>query len=153
MRMKVYLLGLLLCCASLSFAQDKWFSKYADMEDVTTVYISKKMFQMMPTVESIGLELANMQGKIDGLQILSTERKDLQAQMRMEFNGMIGKEYEELRRAQDRWMKADYYIRQLGELIKELIMLADSEENFSVIQLKGNFTLQDIQEITNESSR
>ena len=50
MRMKIYLLGLLLCCASLSFAQDKWFSKYADMEDVTTVYISKKMFQMMPTV-------------------------------------------------------------------------------------------------------
>ena len=32
-------------------------------------------------------------------------------------------------------------------------MLADTEENFSVIQLKGNFTLQDIQEITNESSR
>ena len=153
MRMKVYLLGLLLCCASLCFAQDKWFSKYADMEDVTTVYISKKMFQMMPTVESIGLELANMQGKIDGLQILSTERKDLQAQMRKEFNGMIGKEYEELMRVKDKKTKANFYIRQQGELIKELIMLADSEENFSVIQLKGNFTLQDIQEITNESSR
>ena len=153
MRMKIYLLGLLLCCASLSFAQDKWFSKYAYMEDVTTVYISKKMFQMMPTVESIGLELANMQGKIDGLQILSTERKDLQAQMRKEFNGMIGKEYEELMRVKDKKTKANFYIRQQGELIKELIMLADSEENFSVIQLKGNFTLQDIQEITNESSR
>ena len=36
MRMKIYLLGLLLCCATLSFAQDKWFSKYADMDDVTT---------------------------------------------------------------------------------------------------------------------
>ena len=153
MRMKIYLLGLLLCCASLIFAQDKWFSKYADMEDVTTVYISKKMFQMMPAIGDIGLELANMQGKIDGLQILSTERKDLQAQMRKEFNGMIGKEYEELMRVKDKKTKANFYIRQQGELIKELIMLADSEENFSVIQLKGNFTLQDIQEITNESSR
>ena len=153
MSMKLYLLGLLLCVSSFSFAQDKWFSKYADMDEVTTVYISKKMFQMMPTVESIGLELANMQGKIDGLQILSTERKDLQAQMRKEFNGMIGKEYEELMRVKDKKTKANFYIRQQGELIKELIMLADSEENFSVIQLKGNFTLQDIQEITNESSR
>ena len=153
MRMKIYLLGLLLCCATLSFAQDKWFSKYADMDDVTTVYISKKMFQMMPTMEYIGLQLANMQGKIDGLQILSTERKDLQAQMRKEFNGMIGKEYEELMRVKDKKTKANFYIRQRGELIKELIMLADTEENFSVIQLKGNFTLQDIQEITNESSR
>ena len=153
MRMKLYLMGLLLCCASLGFAQDKWFSKYADMDDVTTVYISKKMFQMMPTMEYIGLQLANMQGKIDGLQILSTERKDLQAQMRKEFDGMIGKEYEELMRVKDKETKANFYIRQQGELIKELIMIADSEANFSVIQLKGNFTLQDIQEITNESSR
>ena len=66
---------------------------------------------------------------------------------------MIGKEYEELMRVKDKKTKANFYIRQQGELIKELIMLADSEENFSVIQLKGNFTLQDIQEITNESSR
>ena len=123
------------------------------MDDVTTVYISKKMFQMMPTMEYIGLQLANMQGKIDGLQILSTERKDLQAQMRKEFDGMIGKEYEELMRVKDKETKANFYIRQQGELIKELIMIADSEANFSVIQLKGNFTLQDIQEITNESSR
>ena len=153
MSMKLYLLGLLLCVSSFSFAQDKWFSKYADMDEVTTVYISKKMFQMMPTMEHIGLELANMQGKIDGLQILSTERKELQAQMRKEFSGMIGKEYEELMRGKDKGTKANFYIRQQGELIKELIMLADTEENFSVIQLKGNFTLQDIQEITNESSR
>lgn len=153
MSMKLYLLGLLLCVSSFSFAQDKWFSKYADMDEVTTVYISKKMFQMMPTMEHIGLELANMQGKIDGLQILSTERKELQAQMRKEFSGMIGKEYEELMRVKDKETKANFYIRQQGELIKELIMLADTEENFSVIQLKGNFTLQDIQEITNESSR
>ena len=153
MRMKLVLWGLLLCCASLSFAQDKWFSKYADMDDVTTVYISKKMFQMMPAIGDIGLELTNMQGKIDGLQILSTERKDLQAQMRKEFSGMIGKEYEELMRVKDKGTKANFYIRQQGDHIKELIMLADSEDNFSVIQLKGSFTLQDIQEITNESSR
>ena len=153
MRMKLYLLGLLLCCTSLSFAQDKWFSKYADMDDVTTVYISKKMFQMMPAIGDIGLELTNMQGKIDGLQILSTERKDLQAQMRKEFSGIIGKEYEELMRVKDKGTKANFYIRQQGDHIKELIMLADSEDNFSVIQLKGSFTLQDIQEITNESSR
>ena len=108
MSMKLYLLGLLLCVSSFSFAQDKWFSKYADMDEVTTVYISKKMFQMMPTMEHIGLELANMQGKIDGLQILSTERKELQAQMRKEFSGMIGKEYEELMRVKDKGTKAKF---------------------------------------------
>ena len=37
MSMKLYLLGLLLCVSSFSFAQDKWFSKYADMDEVTTV--------------------------------------------------------------------------------------------------------------------
>ena len=51
MRHKYLYLLLLLCCVNIGFAQNKLFDKYADMDDVTSVYISKKMFQMMPVRE------------------------------------------------------------------------------------------------------
>ena len=51
MRLKYLYTILLLCCVNICFAQNKLFDKYADMDDVTSVYISKKMFQMMPVME------------------------------------------------------------------------------------------------------
>ena len=53
-------------------------------------------------------------------------------------------------RVRDGESKITFYIKQKGELINELIMLSDDEKEFSVIQLLGQFTLQDIQEITKE---
>ena len=52
MKLKNIFLILFLCCTSLCFAQDKLFEKYADMDNVTSVFISKKMFDMIPNVES-----------------------------------------------------------------------------------------------------
>ena len=70
MKLKNIFLILFLCCTSLCFAQDKLFEKYADMDNVTSVFISKKMFDMIPNVESGGLNLMNLKGKINNLQIV-----------------------------------------------------------------------------------
>ena len=43
---------ILLFCANLCFAQNTLFDKYADKENVTSVFITKKMFQMMPSVNT-----------------------------------------------------------------------------------------------------
>ena len=117
MRLKQLYTILLLCCVNICFAQNKLFDKYADMDDVTSVYISKKMFQMMPVMETAGLNLANLKGKIESLQILTTQKADLRERMRGEF-------------------KADM-----------------DDGSFSVMQLLGRFTLQDVQEITSEINK
>lgn len=154
MRRKYLYAILLLCCVNICFAQNKLFDKYADMDDVTSVYISKKMFQMMPVMETAGLSLANMKGKVESLQILTTEKAELREKMRSEFNTLIGKEHEELMRVKDGKTKANFYVKQKGELIHELIMIADMDDGgFSVIQLLGNFTLKDVQEITSEINK
>lgn len=129
---------------------DALFEKYAEKDGVTSVYISKKMFQLMPAMETAGLNLINMKGKIESLQVLTCENESLQEQMRKDFGGLIQKEHEELMRVRDGDSKITFYIKQKGDLINELIMLSDEDKEFSVIQLLGQFTLQDIQEITKE---
>lgn len=152
MKYKNIFLILFLCCTSLCFAQDKLFDKYADMDNVTSVFISKKMFDMMPNIESGGLSLMNLKGKINNLQLLTTEKRDVQDQMRKEFSGLIGKSHEELMRVKDNNTKATFYIEQNGELINEMIMLADTDSNYVVIRLTGKFTLQDIQDVAKSIS-
>ena len=105
-------------------------------------------------METAGLNLANLKGKIESLQILTTEKAELKKKMRSEFNALIGKEHEELIRVKDGKTKANFYVKQKGELIQELIMIADMENGgFSVMQLLGRFTLQDVQEITSEINK
>ena len=154
MRLKQLYTILLLCCVNICFAQNKLFDKYADMDDVTSVYISKKMFQMMPVMETAGLNLANLKGKIESLQILTTQKADLRERMRGEFKAMIGKDHEELMRVKEGKTKAKYYVKKQVELIQELIMIADMDDgSFSGMQLLGRFTLQDVQEITSEINK
>lgn len=153
MKTKNILLILFLCCTSLCFAQNKLFEKYSEMDNVTSVYISKAMFQMMPNMETNGLNLMNMKGKIEGLQILSTESNSLKDKMRDDFKGLIGKDHQELMRVKDGKTRATFYVKQKGDQVSELIMLADTDGRFNVIQLLGNFTLQDIQDITKEMNK
>ena len=57
MRLKQLYTILLLCCVNICFAQNKLFDKYADMDDVTSVYISKKTVSYthltLPTICSV----------------------------------------------------------------------------------------------------
>lgn len=148
------MLFFLLCCCSFCWAQsDSLFEKYAQMEDVSQVYISKTMFQMMPAMETAGLNLVHMKGKIESLQILSTENEAKKVQMRKDFSGLIGKQHEALMRVKDGKTQATFYISRKGERIQELIMLADTKSNFSVIQLLGNFSMEDIQRITEDTKK
>ncbi len=153
MKAKYLIIALLLACTQFGFAQDKLFDKYAEMDNVTSVYISKAMFQMMPVIGDVGLSLTNLKGKVESLQLVTTERKDLIPQMRGEFSKLVGNQHQELMRVRDGKTKATFYSNMKGDQVKDLIMLADTDSTFVVMQLVGNFTLQDIQEIANEVNK
>ncbi|MDR2119013.1 MAG: DUF4252 domain-containing protein [Tannerellaceae bacterium] len=147
------LLALCLLCSSLAIAQHQLFDKYAEMDNVTSVYISKAMFNMMPVIGDVGLSLMNMKGKVESLQLVSTEQKDRIPQMREEFTRLVSSRHQELMRVRDGKTRATFYADMNGDQVKDLLMLADTDSSFTVIQLLGNFTLKDIQEIAGEMGK
>lgn len=153
MKSKNIFLILFLFCTSLCFAQDNLFEKYADMDNVTSVFISKKMFDLMPDIESGGLDLVNLKGKINNLQIVTSDKREVREQMRKEFSTLISKSHEELMRVKDDDTRASFYIIQQGDLINEMVMLADTDSDYVVIRLTGRFTLQDIQDVAKSFSK
>jgi hypothetical protein len=148
MNIKCIIIAFLLTLSSVCIAQSNIFEKYADTEDVTTVYISKKMFQLIPSIEKSNLNLQNMKNKIESLQILTTSKKELIEILRKETLSMTNKTYEELMRIKENDTLTTFYILQKGENINELIMLNNDVDKLTIIQLIGNFTIDDIQEIT-----
>lgn len=145
--MKYKLIALLLSLSLSAMAQDKLFESFAEKDNVTSVVISKKMFQMMPALGDIGLNIVNMAGKVESLNILTTEDAAQAQAMKKAFAGLTNDKHEELMRVKEKDTNATFYILQQGERISELIMLAQTESEFTVIRLKGDFTLRDIQEI------
>ena len=147
MKTKYILIAVCLFCSGIGFAQNKLFDKYADMDNVTSVYISKAMFQMMPQIDNVGVNLMNMKGKIESLQLLTTDNKDRKAQMKKDFSELVTSQLQELMRVKDDKSNVRFYSNAQGDQIKELLMLVDDENSFTAIQLVGNFTLKDIQKI------
>ncbi len=142
---------LLLLAHASSCAQDKWIEKYMDEENVTSVVISKKMFQLVfPSMDSNGLSLEGKADKVDGMQILTTSDAKQAAAMNSDFTQLIDTGFEELMRVKDGTTRATFYILQKGDLITDLIMLTSDNDEYIVIRLVGRFLLEDIQEMTSD---
>lgn len=72
---RIYIITLLLSlCSLVSYAQNSFFDKFADMDGVTSVYISKAMLSMMPNMKAEGINIGEVAGKLDHIQILTCEK-------------------------------------------------------------------------------
>lgn len=149
MNARTILFVLFLFCSTWAYAQDNLFEKYSNMDNVTSVYISKSMFQLMPDgVQAGGVDFSDLKGKIDHLQILTSENGAVSKQMQADFEGMV-KGYELLMKVKSDDTRASFFVKQKGERINDMVMLTDEEDEFVVIRLAGDFTVQDIQRIAN----
>lgn len=149
MKIKCLTLVLFMCCSCVIFAQNKLFDKFADMDGVTSVYISKSMLQMMPNVKANKMDLGNVMSKLESVQILTSEKAAIAKRMRDETDLFSGnKSYEQLMRIKDGDTRTTFYIQKNGEKIKELIMLVDEKSEFTIIQIVGDLTLNEIKSLT-----
>ncbi|MDR2534226.1 MAG: DUF4252 domain-containing protein [Tannerellaceae bacterium] len=131
--------------------QQKLFDKYADIDSVQSVYISKAMFQMIPAISDMGLSLTNLTGKLESLQLVSSNRAGLSTQMRKDFSQLVTKSHSELMRIRNGRSRVNVYSEGNGEQLKALLLLIDSDTAFTVMQILGNFTMKDIQSFAAEA--
>lgn len=149
-----------------SAAQDSFFNKISEMQGVTSVYISPKMFSLMKgAVDKDDKNMDNIISKLTGLQILSCENKNAANSLRKEVAYINPKNgYEELLRIKDDSTHVVIYCKENknGKNSKsgnesennkkenEYVLVADETDEFSIILLKGIFTLDEVQSIMND---
>lgn len=138
-------------------AVDKFFDKYANEDQVTSVYISKSMMELLPVQQmSFGWDFSSLAGKIDAINVLSTENEKVSKKMRQEFDKLTKEpSYEQLMWVKDEDSLVKVYVckNKKGNKISELLLVADSDDEFYCIRLTGNFTLENLRSITNKPDR
>lgn len=149
---RIYIITLLLSlCSLFTYAQDSFFDKFADMDGVTSVYISKAMLSMMPDMKTEGVNIGGVASKLDNIQILSCEKPAIIAKLKKETEFINPKNgYEELIRINDEGEKTTIYLKHDKNGKKEFVLLNNEKEEFTIIIITGNLTLQEIQGIINK---
>ena len=138
-------------CSLFTYAQDSFFDKFADMEGVTSVYISKAMLSLMPNMKTEGVNIGEVASKLDNIQILSCEKPDIIAKLKKETAFISPKNgYEELMRINDEGEKTIIYLKRNKNKEKEFVLMSQEKNEFTIIAITGNLTLQEIQGIINK---
>lgn len=149
-RLFIILIGVVLATFSLN-AQNR-FDKIAEMEGVTSVYVSPKMFSMMKDSNSNtgDINIDKVAKKLTGLQILSSENPDASSLLRKETAFINPKNgYEELMRVKDEGERMFIYMKE-GKETNEYILLVDENKEFTVIILEGKLTVDEVRGVVNQ---
>lgn len=148
---KIVLLFIVTLCSVYSFGQESSLEKFADMDGVKSVYISKAMLSLMPGLEVQGVDIGSTATKLDNIQILSTENSDIREKMSKEVKTLVNKgKVEELMRVKEDDENVFIYMKDLGEKKSEFILFNDDKDELTVIIITGTLTLNDIQKIVND---
>ena len=152
--MKRFILSALVAIVTLAaHAQHDYFEKYADMEGVTSVYVSKTMFkfiQGMP-IEVDDVDMGKIINKLDGLYILTTESPEIKEALLKE-TAFINKKkgYEELMRVKEDDQKVVVYLKEEKEKRTEYVLVVDSpDDEYVIMVFTGTLKPEDVQGIIN----
>jgi thioredoxin-related protein len=146
------LLCIMVAMASLTInAQVKAFEKYADMKNVSYVYISKYMLGMaskasMPSVP--GVDTKSLASKLTGLQIISSEEKTARVKLKNDVKDILARDkYEVLMQIREDGDKVDIY-HCVGKQQSVVVMLMDEDDSATVMIFSGHFTMDDVMKMT-----
>ena len=146
------LLCIMVAMASLTVnAQVKAFEKYADMKNVSYVYISKYMLRMasnssMPSVP--GVDTKSLASKLTGIQIVSSEEKTARAKLKNDVKDILARDkYEVLMQIREDDSKVDIY-HCVGKQQSVVVMIMDEDDSATVMIFSGNFTMDDVMKMT-----
>lgn len=140
------------------------FDKFEEKDDVTTVIVNKKMFEMMSKVkvdtqDKEVQQYMNLLKKLDNLKVFTTDNIKVASDMKSTVTGYLkSNPLEELMRINDDGKKVNIYVNSGASenIVKELLMFIDapnSKDNQAVVlSLTGNFNLDEISALTEKMS-
>ncbi len=133
--------------------QGDMFERLADIKGVEVVYISKSLLGMMPNMNMPGINIGNVAAKLEGLQIFSAEQKNAVKSLKSESDRLVknGK-YETAMFVKDDDSKTVFYIKKISNKQSEMLMVTEEPSEITVIRFLGNFTMQDIQDLTKNAN-
>lgn len=154
--MKQIIMKTLLCvvvalCSINANAQVKAFEKYANMKNVSYVYISKYMLGLAgknaaPSVP--GIDTQTLANKLTGIQIITSENNAAQKKLNNDVKDMMARDkYELLMQMNEDDNKVNIFHHEDSQQ-SAVVMLVEGDDETTVMVFSGKFTLDDVMKMT-----
>lgn len=133
---------------------DALFSQLSNIKGIQVVYISKSMLGMMPDMNMPGVDIGNIAGKLESLEIYTAEEELASKRLANVSEGLLkGGNYETLMLIKDNDSKTGFYIKKnKSNQGSEMLMITEDDANSTIIRFLGNFTVQDIKNLANQGN-
>jgi hypothetical protein len=154
--MKQIIMKTLLCvvvalCSINANAQVKAFEKYANMKNVSYVYISKYMLGLAgknATPSVPGIDTQTLANKLTGIQIITSENNAAQKKLNNDVKDMMARDkYELLMQMNEDGNKVNIFHHEDSQQ-SAVIMLVEGDDETTVMVFSGKFTLDDVMKMT-----
>jgi hypothetical protein len=154
--MKQIIMKTLLCvvvalCSINANAQVKAFEKYANMKNVSYVYISKYMLGLAgknATPSVPGIDTQTLANKLTGIQIITSENNAAQKKLNNDVKDMMARDkYELLMQMNEDDNKVNIFHHEDSQQ-SAVIMLVEGDDETTVMVFSGKFTLDDVMKMT-----
>ena len=147
---RLLLVSLLLAFPLLSQAQQELFKKYSDMKNVSSVYISKAMLEMNPSLFTKDIYIGKAASQLNSVQIISTMDKMIKADLLKDIREMVkSSRYELLMKQKGTVSSSEFYVSRKGDKVKELVMITNGAATLKFVYLEGEMTTKDVQSLGN----
>lgn len=145
---RIFLIILLICSSFTMVAQESILNEISDMDGVTTVYLSKAMLGSMKGNKFGSINIGDIAGKLNSLEIISCNNNTVIKKIRKETEVFKdASKYEQLIKIKEDGSNIVIYRKSKGK-IATIIMLIDNVNEYVIISMTGEISLQEIQNLT-----
>lgn len=148
---RIFIIALTMLACTFAHAQSSLFQKYNNTKGVTTVYISKQLFSMMPTLKAGDRDITKIAKKLDRLQVLTSDRSSLAKSIREQAVTYYSRNgYEPMMTVNEGRQRTTIYMKALGKGKNEFALLNYDGNALQIINLLGSITLNEIKGIATD---
>lgn len=145
---RLLLVSMLLVFPLLGQAQQELFKKYSDMKNVSSVYISKAMLDMNPSLFTEDIYIGKAASQLNSVQIISTMDNKIKPEMLKDIRELVkSSRYELLMKQKGTVSSSEFYVSRKGDKVKELVMVINGAASLKFVYLEGEMTTKDVQNI------
>lgn len=127
------------------------FNQLSKIKGIEVVYISKAMLGMMPNMDMPGVDIGNIAGKLESLEIYTAEDDATKRLIGVTDKLIESGNYETLMLIKDSDSRTAFYMKKgASNKGSEMLMITEDDTDATIIRFLGNFTIQDIKNIANQ---
>lgn len=134
------------------------YNKYSDAEDVSAVYISKAMFNLIKKLPSLKMgensaDIASVVQSLEGMYVIDSQNTGINQSIKKDVDRFVqsGK-YEMLMEVKESGETVHIYTLGAGEIIDGIVLLSWDKGNCTFINLDGKMLKSKLEEVLANSS-